>query len=146
MIKTLKSSTYLAAIATGMAMSLSLATGSTNSVAVVIEQSGPNTQMDIGGGLVASKSGVQLKAGDRVYAGDASSITIKFPKTGCVYKVEPQTYYRVSETEPCKSAGLLPKMGSNGAMLGVGAAAAVGGAVLLLKKSGDDDSSPASAI
>lgn len=116
-------------------------------VANVTAKSGPRTSVNVGEGLVDLKSGTKLQAGDTVYAGQESSITLYFLDEKCEYVVEAETYLTIDDVAPCRAAGQVPEQGTastttsaeTGVALGLGVAAIGAGGVAVLLLSGDDD-------
>lgn len=95
----------------------------------VTEKNGPITRVNRGEGLVDASVGDALKAGDEVFAGANSSVTLYFAVPGCSHTVPAGTVYTVTSTAPCEA----PAAAQNGAAAAtpgaVPTAAIIGGGV-----------------
>ena len=69
--------------------------------AQVIGQTGSITRVNRGEGLVELATGTELKAGDLVFAGPGSTVTLHFAAAGCDYIVADETYFQVPAAPPC---------------------------------------------
>ena len=69
--------------------------------AQVIGQTGSITRVNRGQGLVELATGTELKAGDLVFAGPGSTVTLHFAAAGCDYIVADETYFQVPAAPPC---------------------------------------------
>ena len=115
-------------------------------VADVTSKSGPRTLANVGEGLGDLKSGTRLQAGDTVFAGQESSVTLYFLDEKCEYVVEAETFLIIDDVAPCRAAGQVPEQetastttsAETGVALGLGAVAIGAGGVAVLLLSGDD--------
>ena len=98
-----------------------------------------------GGGYQPVQVGAELQAGDRVLAGQGSSVTISFSPT-CAVTVLPGESYRVPADPQCEAAYVEAGSGelTQGQMLGIGlgiGAAAIGIGAIIANASSDNDGS-----
>lgn len=117
-------------------------------VARVTGRSGPLTRANFGNGLVELQTGTELKAGNTVFAGQGSTITLYYYKADCQHSVPAENYLEINEDAPCQKAERPNERGSSATAsadlgLAIGAAVVVGGgaaaAVLLLSGEEDED-------
>ena len=107
----------------------------------VTETRGPVTRVNKGNGLVDTTVGESLAAGDEVYAGPSSAVTITFTPPNCRYTVEASTLYKVKAEAPCK-AGATAENGKTSVVAGTAVAATAATAVAigaLVSVNNDDD-------
>ena len=86
---------------------------------------------------------MNLAAGEAVYVGDQSSVTLYFPAAGCEMTVNADDYYEVGTEAPCRTAAAPERKaapGDAGLGLAIGAAAAAGGALAALALTGQSES------
>ncbi len=125
--------------------------------AQVAGQSGSIARVNRGTGLVDVTVGEGLAAGDTVFAGPGSTVTLYFPAAGCSYMVAEETYFQVPATPPCtagtaasngtgtmrEEAALTVTGENNGdqtaAALMAGALVVGGGVLAVIALSGDDE-------
>ncbi|MEI6535348.1 MAG: hypothetical protein WCN98_08425 [Verrucomicrobiaceae bacterium] len=111
----------------------------------VTDKTGPFTRVNMGDGMVDASVGDSLKAGDEVFAGPNSAVTLFFAVPQCSYTVAASTVYKVTEVAPCRAAAGLEGVGAGAAVtsaslvtpgvaLGVGAVV-LGGAVAVIATS-----------
>ena len=104
----------------------------------------------MGDGMVDASVGDSLKAGDEVFAGPNSAVTLFFAVPQCSYTVAASTVYKVTEVAPCRAAAGLEGVGAGAAVtsaslvppgvaLGVGAVV-LGGAVAVIATSAQGSS------
>ena len=119
---------------------------------------GPFTRVNMGDGMVDASVGESLKAGDEVFAGPNSAVTLFFAVPQCSYTVAASTVFKITEVAPCQAAAGLPAVGAGaaaaatsaslvtpGVALGVGAVV-VGGAIAVIATSdqgGSNNNNPA---
>lgn len=110
-------------------------------IARISEYSGPLARANLGQGLVDVSSGLPLKVGDTVFAGQSTSVTLYFVKSNCSYTLEPETYLRIEATAPCETSATPPKPAAQGMGLALGAIAILGGgaAAVFLLTSGEEE-------
>lgn len=112
----------------------------------VSAKKGPVTRVNLGDGLVDASVGDALKAGDEVFAGANSSVTLYFALPGCSYTVPAGTVYKVTSTAPCEAPAAAQNGGAGaatgavapGVILGAGAAVAGAVALVVIISSNDD--------
>lgn len=78
----------------------------------VTDASGPITRVNRGDGLADLKPGAGLTAGDAVYAGKGSTITLTFA-SGCVHVVPETTFFTIPAAAPCSTAQIVPAATDN---------------------------------
>lgn len=117
----------------------------------VTAKKGPVTQVNRGSGMKAAKLGDSLKAGDQVFAGKDSSVSLYFTQAQCTYTVKGSAVYKVTNKAPCKAGAAAGTGAGAGAAAGmttgvaVGAGAlAIGGAIAVIANSegGNSNNNP----
>ncbi|WP_421693806.1 hypothetical protein [Aestuariivirga sp.] len=113
--------------------------------AEVTDTSGSTTRVNRGDGLKDLSVGANLKAGDKVFAGKRSSITLYFPGGNCQYVVPESTVYTITDEIPCTAAaGATEGTGGAAPVVGLMTAAAAGTVALVVilnneKEENDDN-------
>lgn len=125
----------------------------------VLDVTGPVARVNKGEGMASTSVGDKLKAGDEVFAGKDSSVSLYFASAQCSYTIPSSTVYKIADKAPCaaQAANVVPTADvpsevavppvapflTPGVLLG--GAAIIGGGALVVVLTNDDpnnDNSP----
>lgn len=146
-----KAATENAAVETVAAQEAAKPAEGDDVIAQVTSKSGPLARANFGEGLVDIQTGAKLKTGNRVFAGQNSSVTLYYLKANCEFVLSAGQYLEIRDTAPCRQAAApkqtAPSVSANANLgLAIGTVAVIGGggalAVLLLTEEDDKPASP----